>query len=191
MTINGAACGLKSVSRHEITFVAPPGLPGTTAGTTYPVVINNNGLVFKGKAVFVPARPDIFSKNPVPGPGGRSIAFNVTNSVHTTEPFNVRTFKIRGGVRVASVIRLYVTGVFNASSSDFSMRIRIGNDTISGAPPVVSFPVLADPGIYTVDFQLPPTLRGAGDQPVVVIITSGGVEYSSRLDDSTSFLSFL
>ena len=35
MTINGAACGLKSVSRHRIEFVVPPGLASSSAGTNY------------------------------------------------------------------------------------------------------------------------------------------------------------
>lgn len=188
MTINGAACGLKSVSRHEIVFVVPPGLVGSTAGQSYPIVINNNGTVFKDDVVLVPTRPDIFSKNIVPSPGGRALAFNVTNTVQTTEPFSVKTLKIRGGTLVPSRIRLYLTGVQNVAST--TMTIRIGSETIVGAP-IVTNPTLVDPGVYTVDFALPSTLRGAGNQPIVVTVSVDNIIYSSRLDDTTSFTSIL
>jgi uncharacterized protein (TIGR03437 family) len=188
VTINGVACGLKSVSRHEIVFVAPPGLLGSTAGQSYPVVVTNNGVAFKGNTVFVPTRPDIISKNPIPSPGGRALAFNVTNTVHTTEPFTVSTLKIRGGRMVPSVIRLSLTGVQSVGSA--IMSIRIGSVTIVGTP-ILSGATLVEPGVYTVDFQLPTSLRGAGDQPIVVDATVEGVTYSSRLDDTTSFIRIL
>jgi len=101
----------------------------------------------------------------------------------------VSTVKIRGGTRVASVIRLYLTGVQNVTKDLF--EIRIGGERIPGSV-VLTGGTLVDPGVYTVDFPLPPGLRGVGDQPVIVTVrTQDGVIYSSRLDDSTSFLNFL
>ena len=188
MTINGVACGLKSVSRHEIVFVVPPFLSSTTTGTPYPVVINNNGTVFKGSITIVPARPDIFTFNAVPSPGGRAQAFNVTNRVHTTEPFTVTTVRVRGGQRVPTVLRLRVTGIANTSPGVIS--IRIGNVTIQGAP-VLTGGILVEPGVYTVDFQLPGALNMAGDQPIIVTVTAGGTTFSSRLDDTAPRISIL
>jgi hypothetical protein len=187
LTINGAACGLKSVSQHEIVFVTPIGLPGSTAGVIYPVVLNNNGLVFKGNITFVPARPDIINKNPIPSPLGRARVFNVTNTVHTTEPFTVTTVKIRGGKRVPSVLRLHLTGVTPFIDRNL-IQIRIGGVPSIG---VISGPSLINPCEYVVDFNPPPSLNMSGDQPIIITVTLDGVTYSSRLDDSTSRISFL
>jgi len=189
MTINGVACGLKSVSRHEIVFVVPVFLASAVAGTPYPVVINNNGTVFKGSVTIVPARPDIFTDLPVAGPFGRARAFNVTNRVHTTEPFTVTTIQVRGGRRVPTVLRLYVTGIANTSNTVFAIKI-------DGVPPIIGTAiltggVLVEPGVYTVDFQLPPALNMAGDVPITVIVNVGGTEFKSRLDDTAPRLFIL
>ena len=179
MTINGYAVGMKAVDDNRITFVAPPGLSSAVTGTSYPVVINNQGTQIKGFITIVPARPDIFSSNL--GPGGRAQATNVTNRVPRIEPFTVRTIKVKGGLRVPTVIRLRITGVQGVPASAIS--IRIGNTTISGAQ-VVSGGVLVEPGVYTIDFLLPQSLSGAGDQPIVVTVTSGTTTFTSRLDDT-------
>ncbi len=182
VTINGAAAGLKSVSQQEVVFVVPPGLSaGSSNATSYPVVINNNGTVFKTTITIVPARPDIFTFSPVPAPLGRARLFNLTNRVQTTEPFAVTTFRYRGGRRVPTVLRLYLTGVANLAST--VITIRIGNRTISGAS-ILTNAVLREPGVYTIDFTLPPELNGAGDVPVIVSVTINGVTYQSRLDDT-------
>ena len=185
MTINGAACGLKAVSRHKIEFVVPPGLAAALTGTMYPLVINNNGILMKTMVTIVPARPDIFNFEGLIGPGGRTKLFNVTNTVHTTEPFAVRTLKRKGGTLVPSILRIYVTGVANIPAASISVRIR---DSII-AP--LSGPVITEPGIYTIDFALPPALDGAGDQPVVITVNGGTVSFSSRLDDTTSHVFIL
>lgn len=191
MTINGAACGLKSVSRHEIVFVVPPALASVVTGTVYPVVINNNGTVFKGNLTIVPTRPDIFTDLPVPAPGGRALALNVVNTVHTSEPFTVTTIQIRGGRRVPTVLRLRVTGMANI---DFANRglisVRIGGVTIPGTL-VRTASVLVEPGVYTFDFELPGALNMAGDQPVIVMVNVGGTIFSSRLDDTAPRLFIL
>ena len=180
MTINGAACGLRSVGRHRIEFVVPPGLSSSPFGTVYPLVINNNGLIMKTNVTIVPARPDIYNITMSINPGGRAKIFNVTNARHTTEPFTVRTIKRKGNRLVPSVLRIYVTGVgpFNAAS----VSVRIRDISIVAA----TNPVIVEPGVSTFDFLLPGTLNGAGDQPVVVTVTIGNITFRSRLDDTTS-----
>lgn len=189
MTINGLACGLKSVSQHQIVFVSPRFLSSTNAGTSYPFVVNNNGRLFRGNVTLVPTRPDIFTDRINPGPGGRAQAQNVTNRVPTGEPFTVTTVRLRGGVRGPTVLRLRVTGVANTVPSVFQIRI-------GGAPPiegtqVLNGGILVEPGVYTIDFLLPPSLNGAGDQPIILRVNAGGVFYFSRLDDTAPRLSFL
>ena len=183
MTINGVACGIKSVSQREIVFVVPQFLSSTVAGTPYPVVVNNNGTVFRGSVTIVPARPDIFTNLPVPGPFGRAQAFNVTNRVHTTEPFTVTTVRLRGGRRVPTVLRLRVTGIANIPSGPGVISVRIGNVTIQGSE-ILTGSVLVEPGVYTFDFALPPSLNMAGDQPIIVTVTAGTTQFTSRLDDT-------
>ncbi|HEY0461866.1 MAG TPA: hypothetical protein VGC97_22225 [Pyrinomonadaceae bacterium] len=183
MTINGAACGLKAVGQRQITFVVPPGLFPAATGTVYPVVINNNGVTIKSNVTVVGARPDIFNKLMTLEPLGRAKAFNATNRVLTMEPFTIRTFRLRGSRLVPTVLRVYLTGVNEVASTNFI--IRIGNTRITGTS-VLTKATLVEPGIYTVDFTLPPELAGAGDQPLVISVVVNGVTYDSRLDDTTS-----
>lgn len=193
VTVNGAAAGIKQVSSREVTFVVPPGLSSSTAGVVYPMVINNNGTIIKQNITVVPARPDIFTDTPISNPtfstsGIRTRVFNVTNTVFTREPFTITTLKYRGSRRVPTVLRLFLTGINNVQAG--SITIRIGSTSILGTP-VLTGGVLREPGVYSVDFTIPPELRGAGDQPVVVTVTIAGVTYSSRLDDTTSFIYIL
>lgn len=182
MSINGAACGLKSVGRHRIEFVVPPGLAPRVTGTNYPLVINNNGVVMKTIVTIVPARPDIFNVEGLLGPGGRAQLFNVTNRVYTTEPFAVRTIMRKGNKLVPSVLRITVTGVANLGAG--AVTVRIGG---SNPIPSTTAPLLVAPGVYTFDFALPATLAHAGDQPVVLSVSGGGtISFTSRLDDTTS-----
>jgi uncharacterized protein (TIGR03437 family) len=183
MTIGGAACGLKMVSRRQIMFTVPLGVfPQNGNEVVRPVVINNNGTIIRGNVTIVFARPDIFTSNAVPSPGGRARLQNVVNRVPTTEPFNVTTVRIRGGVRVATVLRLYATGIFIPNASAVAYTVRIGSVTIQ--LPTNTLAVQREPGVYTIDFTLPPTLQGAGDQPVVLTVTVGGQTFTSRLDDT-------
>ncbi len=188
MTINGAACGLKSVGGRRIEFVAPPAIGSVVTGTVYPMVIHNNGTVMKSFVTLVPSRPDIFAKDNFVGPGGRTKAFNVTNTVQTTEPFVVRTVKRKGGVFVPSVIRIFLTGVQNVPSTIVTVRIR---DSIIALNNIKSDAILVAPGVYTIDFELPPGLVGVGDQPIVVTVNVDGVSFSSRLDDTSTRLFIL
>lgn len=191
MTINGAACGLKSVSQNQIVFVVPPGLsPGTSNATSYPVVIINQGDVIKGSITIVPARPDVFTFSPAPAPGGRARLGDVNNALRA-EPFPVITTRCRICKKLGpqpTVLRLFLTGVNNISSANIS--IRIGTRDITGAA-IKNSPVLVEPGVYTIDFTVPVELRGATDVPVVVTVTINGVAYQSRLDDTAPRTSFL
>lgn len=183
VSVNGAACGLKSVSSQSILFVVPPGLVSETAGKSYPIVVNNNGQVTKGTIIVVPARPDVFTNLDPPGPGGRSRMLNVTNPPQTHEPFTLFTIQLRGGRRVPSHMRLYFTGAAGSSTTTAAYSVRIGSATASGTG-ILATPVLAEPGVYYVDFSMPTTITGQGDQPVVVTVTVGGVDFVSRLDDT-------
>jgi hypothetical protein len=192
MTINGAAVGLKSVGRRQIVFVVPPGLAGSDAGTVYPVVVNNNGVVFKGNITVVRARPDIFTTSLTPGPGGRARIFNATNRVLTREPFTVRTFQLRGSRLVPSILRVYVTGVQDVTAG--AVTVKIGNVFIPNTTPpslILTGPRLVEPGVFTIDFTLPSTLAGSGDLPIVVSVMVNGITYSSRLEDTGPRLSIL
>jgi hypothetical protein len=194
MSINGLACGLKSVGQRQIVFVLPTFISSTAAGTPYQVVVNNNGTVFKGSLTIVPTRPDIFTDLPVPGPFGRALAFNVTNRVPTTEPFTVTTVKLRGGMRVPTVLRVRMTGVANidlgAAQNPSVFSIRIGSQTISGTA-ILTGSVLVEPGVYTFDFRLPGALNMAGDQPIDVTVTVGTTTFTSRLADTAPRISIL
>lgn len=185
MTINGAACGLKSVGSRHIEFVVPPAIASATAGTTYPLVINNNGRQMKTSVTIVPTRPDIFTKSGDVGPFGRTKIFNVTNTVHTGEPFVIRTIMRRGNHLVPSRMRLYLTGVGSLQAAGVTIRIR---DVIISNTLVLTDAVLAEPGVYTIDFTLPSTLEHAGDVPIIMSVDIGGVVFSSRLDDTSTKL---
>jgi len=180
MTIRGAACGLRSVSRHKIEFVVPAGVISALTGTTYPLVINNNGVVMRTNVTIIPARPDVYNTAGTLGPGGRAKVFNVTNSRHTTEPFAVRTIMRKGNRLVPSIMRVYLTGVANVGNSFISIRIR--DQQIAAR----TSPVYVEPGVYAVDFVMPVALQGAGDQPIIVTVTITGITYNSRLDDTAS-----
>jgi hypothetical protein len=188
VTVNGAAAGIKSVNGREIEFVVPPAIPVSATGTNYPVVVNNNGAVVKGTIVIVPARPDVFTTLTIPGPGGRARIVNATNTVQTREPFLIRTLRFRGGRKVNSVLRLYLTGVNNITAAN--IRIRIGSTEIPAAQ-ITTNAVLTEPGVYTVDFTLPASLAGSGDQPIVVSVVSGTTEYFGRLADTAPRISIL
>ena len=180
VTVNGAAAGIRSVRGNEVEFVVPPGLTAAATGTSYPVVINNNGAVFRSTITVVPARPDIFTTLPAPGPGGRARVFNATNRVLTGEPITITTVRIRGGRRVPTVFRVFLTGVGGVPNTAIS--IRVGTRDITGA--AISAPVLREPGVYSIDFTLPIELRGAGDVPIIVTVTAGTTVFQSRLEDT-------
>lgn len=175
MSINGITVGLKSVTQNKIVFVAPLGF-GQNLDNTLPVVINNNGFVIKGEITFVAFRPDIFRKPSAPGQN-RAWLLNVTNRVHTMEPFTVRTLKYKGGRKVDTRLRMYLTGVEGLSSS--IVAIQLGSTPVPSSQIGNAVPV--EPGIYTIDFSLGPNLDMAGDVPVTItILTNVGI-FQGRL----------
>lgn len=192
VTINGVACGLQSVGRREIFFVVPPALSvSSTEGTSYPIVIHSNGTVIKGNVTVVTARPDIFAYSFTDFEGtlftNRARIFNATNRVLTREPFTVRTIRYRGGLKVPTVLRLYLTGIEGAPVTSGGLpviTVKIGNQIISGTNQVLTGAVLRGPGVYSVDFILPPELDAAGDVPVIFSIIFNGITYQSRLEDT-------
>jgi hypothetical protein len=188
VAIDGATCGLKRINRKTVLFVAPQGI---LAGS-HDMTIYNNGLLLRGKVTVVDAQPDIFAKNmPEPGlMGGRVRALNVTNRVQTGEPFVVRTVKIKGGVFVDSVIRVYMTGIHGLGAGAFTVRLKdktlVTGQVISGAT------LSEEPGVYYIDFKLGTTLQGLGNAPLVItVVTPSGATFTTRVDDTTSFLTIL
>jgi len=145
-----------------------------------------NGSVIKLNMTIVPARPDLFSTTN--GLGGRPIIYKHINRVHTREPFTVNTIQIRGGRRVQTKLRLYLTGVANTTPG--VITVKIGTVTISGSL-IQTGAVQQEPGVYTIDFLLPPELRGAGDQPIIVTVNANGALFSSRLEDSAPHVTIL
>jgi uncharacterized protein (TIGR03437 family) len=185
LTINGAACLLKSVNGRHIDFMVPRGLTSAADGSkSYPFVLINNGVVMRSTMVIVPARPDIFRLDDVQAPGGRTKAFNITNPVQTQEPFVIKTVEQKGGTLVPTVIRVYVTGVKDLAPS--AVTVRFKNKTLT--PTNI---VELTPGVWGVDVTLSADMEGQGESQVVVTATVGGITFTSRLDDTTSFVKIL
>ena len=114
--------------------------------------------------------------------------FNVTNTPFTTEPFVVRTIRRKGNMLVPSRLRVYLTGVANIPADNIEVRIR--DSRIRGTN-IKSGGTIFEPGVYTVDFELPFALNGAGDQPIVLTVTINGVTFESRLDDTSARIAIL
>ena len=110
--------------------------------------------------------------------------FNITNRVHTQEPFAIRTIKIKGGIFVPSVIRVYVTGVDQIAPTNITVRIKDQTYTAANSTEL-------EPGVWGVDFALGAASLGAGDSPVVVTVTLSSGAFTSRVDDTTSFTRIL
>jgi len=81
----------------------------------------------------------------------------------------------RGGGKVPTKLRMYVTGVDGIAGS--LVTITIGSQ---GVPGEITAPVMVEPGIYTIDFELGNTFDMAGDQGIGILILSGGAVYSGR-----------
>ena len=173
MTINGVAAGLKRVSQRQIEFVMPRGLQ---VDVLLPIVINNNGTVYRGEIFVSRTRPDIFRTEENPE-ANRARILNVTNRIFTREPFDVTTFRLRGSRRVPTILRMWITGVRNVPGS--TMSIRFGEAGVSGA---IATPVEREPGIYTIDFELVGFPTENGDQPVVISILTDIGGFTGRLD---------
>jgi uncharacterized protein (TIGR03437 family) len=183
MSVNGHAAGLYSIDRRQVVFVVPPGTFASEGATNADIVLNIQGVVVRGKVPMVATQPDLFSTTG--GVGGRALSFNATNSpLLQGEPYLVTQVRLRGGVRVPTVIRVLMTGVQNVPGSSF--RIRIGPDPPNRTAIPLNAGAVPDelPGYYRVEFQLIPSMSGQGDSVVVAGITVGGVVYESRTDDT-------
>ncbi|MBA3438737.1 MAG: PD40 domain-containing protein [Pyrinomonadaceae bacterium] len=171
VSINSAAAGLRFVSPGEIRFVVPPGLAATTGTNTYPIVINNNGAVIRSTIQITPAQPDIFTLGD--GTGNRA---SVMNQMMMPEPFNV-TVVNAAGETVPTVLSILLTGVRNVQASQ--VTVRIGTTDITGAAIQFVGPT-ETPGTDQINVQLPASLAGAGDAPIIVNVTISSQTFSSR-----------
>lgn len=187
MTIGGAAVGLKYVSRRQIDFVVPPGLNAAPTGTTYDLVLNNNGTVYKTKVSLVPAQPDIFTESPSPGAGGTVRSLNVTNRIFTKEPYAVSSFLLKGSRKVPTKVRIFLTGIGGAGA-DF-VTVRFGEVLSLGASEV-SLPRIFEPGVYYIDVNVPKDVAGKGSVPIVISVLTAGEVFRSRLDDTAPVMRF-
>jgi uncharacterized protein (TIGR03437 family) len=172
VSVNGAAAGLYFVGNAEkqINFVMPP---GTAAGLAN-VVVNildagaNTDTQIRGLVQITAGQPDIFSSTG--DANGRAIARNA--STLTAEPFDVTT---NGN---PTVIQLTVTGVRFAARTEIT--VTVGTTVITGDGIVSVTPNRENHGFDFINFALPASLAGAGDVPVQVSFTRGGVTTVSR-----------
>ncbi|PWT96256.1 MAG: hypothetical protein C5B55_00205, partial [Blastocatellia bacterium] len=175
LSVNGAAAGLYFVgaSEKQINFVTPIG----SATGLATIAVNlldagaNTDTIFHGLVQIAGGQPDIFTTSN--GAGGRAAAVNVTNpNMRLPEPFSV-TSPDAGGNTVPTVIELSVTGVRLATTAEIT--VTVGTTAISGTSILFVGPNPAMPGFDIIQFQLPAGLAGAGDVPVVVTFTRGGL----------------
>ncbi|HEX8852897.1 MAG TPA: hypothetical protein VF754_05385, partial [Pyrinomonadaceae bacterium] len=186
VSIVNAAAGLYFVSPGQINFVVPVGLLPST--TPLPVVINNNGAVIRTSLVVNSAQPDILTSTN--SAGGRAVVLNVTNPcvAPTTEPFTVTSTRPTGGVCTATTtetvptqLLIMLTGVRGLAPSNITVRIR--DTDISGAS-ILSVGPSRTAGFDQIIVQLPASLAGAGDSPIIVTATVNGITFTSRPADS-------
>ncbi|HEY0546537.1 MAG TPA: hypothetical protein VGC91_14255 [Pyrinomonadaceae bacterium] len=186
--VNHAAAGIYSVSTKRIVFVIPRGLTAIAAGTSYPLTINVRGHILRGSVTLVPAQPDIFTTTN--SAGGRAQVINAFNMQH--EPFTIFTVRPHRP-RSPTVLRIILTGVENVAASQ--IVVRIGSQTITGTAtstsPISNATLTTMPGFYQIDVTLPTALAGAGDVPIVVLVTASGTTFSSRLEDTAPHIFIL
>ena len=205
VTVAGAAAGLYFVAANQINFVVPPGLTSST--TAAPVVIFNNGALIRTSVLLNPAQPDIFTSTN--GAGGRAAALNVTNPcvAPTGEPFKVVTTRPAGSgatgnctsaqdEQAATQLLFMVTGLRNfVVSATNTITVRIGTTDIASTADPATSPVRVGPsntpGFDQVTVTLPPGLAGAGDVPVIITVSAGGVTFTSRPADSAPRITIL
>lgn len=197
VSIFGAAAGLYFVSPGQINFVVPIGFTAVTA--PLPVVINNNGSVIRTSVVINPAQPDIFTSTN--GALGRAAVLNVTNPCIAPpgEPFAVTTTRPKGSgggdctsadtETVPTRLLIMLTGIRGAGITTASITVRIGTTDIVGTADVTTGPVKFvgpsnTPGFDQIIVELPASLAGAGDVPIIVNVTTTGGVFSSRPADS-------
>ena len=196
VSIAGAATGLYFVAPNQINFVVPVGLQSSTA--SLPVVIFNNGALIRTSLLINPAQPDIFTSTN--GPGGRAAVLNITNPCISPpgEPFTVTTTRPKNSgttgdctspdtETVPTRLLIMLTGVRNATPAN--VTVRIGTTDLAGtadpnAGPIKSVGPSLTPGFDQIIVELPASLAGAGDVPIIVTVTLGGGTFTSRPADS-------
>jgi uncharacterized protein (TIGR03437 family) len=192
VTVSGSAAGLFFASANQLNFVVPPGL--ATSATAAPVVIFNNGTVIRASVLLNAVQPDVFTSTNAAG--GRAAVVNVTNPCIAApgEPFAVTTTRPAGsgttgdctsGTTETAATRLLilVTGLRPPSGTTATVTVRIGTTDLSGTS-IISFGPSNTPGFDQVIVELPASLAGAGDVPVIVSATAGGTTFTSRPADS-------
>ena len=193
VSINNAAAGLYFVAPGQINFVVPPGLAAST--TPVPVVINNNGAVIRTSLLLNAAQPDLFTSTN--GEGGRAAVLNVTNPCVEPpgEPFTVMTTRPKNSGTTgdcsspeteAAPTRLLIllTGLPDVVAVN-NVTVRIGTTDIVGTTDPATSPIkfagsTLTPGFDQITVDLPASLAGAGDVPVIVIVNIGNTLFSSR-----------
>jgi len=76
-----------------------------------------------------------------------------------------------------------VTGLRPPGGQTATVTVMIGSTTLSGASIISTGPSLT-PGFDQIIVELPASLAGAGDVPVIVSATVGGATFNSRPADS-------
>ena len=161
-----------------------------------PVAIFNNGALIRTSLLLNPVEPDIFTSTN--GPGGRAAVLNITNPCIAPpgEPFTVTTMRPTGsGIdpkactattmeTAPTHLLIMVTGLRPpGGASTATVSVTIGTTTLSGTSIISVRPSLT-PGFDQIEVELPATLAGAGDVPVIVSATVGGATFTSRPADS-------
>ncbi|MFN2454460.1 MAG: hypothetical protein ABR577_09590 [Pyrinomonadaceae bacterium] len=180
VTVNNVAASIYFASENQINFVVPPGLTPTASSSPASVSIfnSNNNTVIRTTLPIVAAQPDIG----VTG-NGRATVFNVTGGMMATaEPFSVTTNVTNAQgqtTSMATVLGIMLTGVRNVQASQ--VTVTIGSTTITGASIQAVAPT-TPLGFDQINVQVPASLAGMRDQPVIVRVTIGSVTYTSRTD---------
>jgi uncharacterized protein (TIGR03437 family) len=93
------------------------------------------------------------------------------------EPFTVTSANETGAI-VPTRLRIVLTGVRGVTASQIT--VTIGTTALTGTA-IKSDALPRDaPGFYQIDVELPASLAGAGDVPVIVSVTISGTTFTSR-----------
>jgi uncharacterized protein (TIGR03437 family) len=192
VSVSGSAAGLFFVSPNQINFVVPPGLP--SSATAAPVAVFNNGALIRTSVVLNPVQPDIYTSTN--GAGGRAAVLNVTNPcvAPSGEPFTVTTTRPAGsgttGVCTSAQtetaptrLLIMLTGLRPPAGTTATVTVRIGTTDLTGTS-IISFGPSNTPGFDQIIVELPASLAGAGDVPVIVSVVAGGTTFTSRPADT-------
>jgi uncharacterized protein (TIGR03437 family) len=83
-------------------------------------------------------------------------------------------------------LSIFLTGVYRITDKS-QVTVRIGTTDLTGAA-IVQITTTDTPGTDQIDVDLPASLAGAGDVPVIVTITFGGTAYTSRAADTAPLI---